>query len=381
MPDPGAVVEYLRGHEADMLAEVEALVRLESPSGDKPALDRCAAEIARRAGATGARVELAADAVQGDHVVATWDGTGRPVVLLGHYDTVWPRGSLRTMPFEVTCGRIRGPGVFDMKVGLVQGLWAVRALHQLGVERPPITLVCNSDEEVGSPGSSELIERVARDALAVLVLEPSLDGRLKTARKGVYRYRLAVGGRSAHAGLDPERGASAVLELCRVALAASELADPGQGTTVNVGTVSGGTAANVVAAHAEAELDVRVATSAEARRVDAAIRALRTATPGTELAVTGGEVAPPMARSRGTAALFAAASGIAAACGYRLEEATAGGGSDGSRCAALGVPVLDGLGAVGGGAHATHEYAEVRGLSERGALVTCLVADAQAALQ
>ncbi len=299
-------------------------------------------------------------------------------LLLGHCDTVWPLGSLERMPVGIHDGRLAGPGVYDMKGGLVQGIFALRALRDLGLE-PPVepAFLINSDEEIGSPESLPRIEALARRVRRVFVLEPSLGaaGDLKTRRKGSLRFTIRVFGRAAHSGLDPEKGASAIRELARVIQWLYEKADPGRGITVNVGVVEGGLRANVVAPEARAELDIRVLATEDAERLEREVLALAAETaetPGTRVEVTGGIDRPPLEPTPGNRALFAAAQGAAAALGLPLGEGTAGGASDGSLTSRF-CPTLDGLGAVGDGAHALHEHVVLDRMPERAALLALLL--------
>jgi glutamate carboxypeptidase len=369
-------LKFLRDNHEGMLEDLRAFVERETPSTEKDLLDDFARFLAGYAAEVGGEAEVLPDTVSGDHVRVRWDGEDgtEPILLLGHYDTVWSAGTLGTMPFEVSGGKARGPGVFDMKCGLVQGFWAVKSLRELlGVERP-LVFLCNSDEEVGSPGSRGLIEEEARRAAAVLVLEPSLNGALKTARKGVSRYRVHVTGRPSHAGLDPTGGVSAIDELARLVLELHDHSDPqGAGTTVNVGLIAGGTRYNVVAAEASAEVDVRAVTRAEAERMKRVFAGLGPRNPEATVSIEGGEVWPPMERTVEIERLYESARGLAAQLGFDLGEALAGGASDGCLCAAVGAPVLDGLGAVGSGAHARDEHVEVESIPLRAALVARLL--------
>jgi glutamate carboxypeptidase len=370
------LVTFFREHQDRMLDDLRAFVEWETPSTDKDLLDGFSRFLADYAvSAADGRAEIIPAAGCGDHVLIRWgeeDGNP-PLMLLGHYDTVWPAGTLEVMPFSVQGGVAAGPGVFDMKCGLVQGFWAVRALHEvLGVDRP-LTFLCNSDEEIGSPNSRALIEREALRAATVLVLEPSLGGALKTARKGVGRYKIRVAGRPSHAGLEPEGGISAIEEMARLILELHHHTNLETGTTVNVGVVSGGTRYNVIAAEASAEVDVRTVARAEADRMDEVICDLQTHHPEAKVNVEGGMIWPPMERTEKIAELFDHARRLAAEIGFELKEGLAGGASDGCLCADLGVPVLDGLGAVGGGAHATDEHAEVASIPLRTALVARLM--------
>ncbi|PLS87651.1 MAG: hypothetical protein CYG60_00765 [Actinobacteria bacterium] len=360
-----------------MLDDLRLFVEHETPSTDKVLLDGFAGFLATYAEErTGGRAEILPAEGSGDHVRVRWgdEGGEAPILLLGHYDTVWPAGTLREMPFDIRNGLATGPGVFDMKCGLVQGFWAVRALREAAGADRPVVFLCNSDEELGSPSSRALIEEEALRSSAVLVLEPSLNGALKTARKGVGRFTVRVTGRPAHAGLDPTGGVSAIEELARLTLKLHDQSDPlGSGTTVNVGVVSGGTRYNVIAAEATGEVDVRVVTQAEAERMISLLSALEPHHPGARVSVEGGMVWPPMERTEKIAGLFSKASPLAREFGFELEEGLAGGASDGCYCAALGLPVLDGLGAVGGGAHATDEHVEGASMVPRSALVSRLM--------
>ncbi|HEX4817114.1 MAG TPA: M20/M25/M40 family metallo-hydrolase, partial [Nonomuraea sp.] len=281
--------------------------------------------------------------------------------------------TLAAWPFAVVDGKATGPGVFDMKTGLVQSIWALRGLRELGLPHPSVRYLFNGDEEIGSPASRPVIEECAGDASAVLVFEASADGALKTARKGVGIFHVRFRGVEAHAGLEPANGASAIDELARVVRRLHDLSDPASGTTVNVGVVSGGTGSNVVAGAARAEVDVRVASQAEADRVDAALAGLRPHDPRAAIEVRGGWNRPVMERGAGTARLFGIARTVAAGIGVDLRERSVGGASDGNFAAALGRPVLDGLGAVGAGAHARHEHISVDGMVERAALTAGLL--------
>jgi len=303
----------------------------------------------------------------------TASGTARPVLLLCHYDTVWPAGTLADWPFRVDGDRATGPGVFDMKAGLVQAVWALRALDAAGLARPPVRLLLNGDEELGSPFSRPVIEEEARRSSVALVFEASADGALKTERKGVGVFGVEISGVEAHSGLDPEKGVSAVDELARAVLALHRLTDLAAGTSVNVGTVTGGTRANVVAGSARAVVDVRVRTRQEAARIDAALAALRPHDSRASLRVTGGWNRPVMERSPATASLFAMARELAAQMGVELRECSVGGASDGNFAAAAGTPVLDGFGAVGDGAHSRREHISIEGMVERTALAAALI--------
>jgi glutamate carboxypeptidase len=357
------------------LETIETLVRLESPSTDKAAVDRCGQALAALLRARGAEVQLLSRAERGDHVRARLAGDGAPVLVLGHFDTVWPIGTIERMPPRRDGDRLYGPGVFDMKAGIALALAAIDALAATRTARPALTLLWTTDEEIGSGTSRETIEAEAARSRAVLVLEPALPGGgLKTARKGCGEYELTVHGVAAHAGLDPGKGASAIHELASQIADIERLQDLARGISVNVGIVAGGTRPNVVAEQARATIDARAPTRAGAEQLDAALRALQPRRPGTRLTIEGGFERPPMERGPAVVELFSRASAVASSLGRELSEGSAGGGSDGNFTAALGVPTLDGLGAVGDGAHAAHEHVEVSALPWRAALLAGLLA-------
>lgn len=367
---------FVRNNEAWLHEAIDALVSIESPTSDKAAVDRCGAEFRRIAAAIGMRVRVEPRSEAGDHSVVEI-GEGRPrILLVGHVDTVWPHGQIARMPLERKDGKLCGPGTLDMKVGVSMGLLATRAVFETA--RPAsgtIAMLVTSDEETGSDSSRGLIEAEALASDAVLVLEPALaGGPLKTSRKGIGQYQLAVTGVSAHAGVDPGKGVSAIRELARQIIAVEALHDLERGVSVNVGVVSGGTRPNVVPEEAIAIVDVRAPTLDDAARIDAAFRALRPILPGARLVVTGGFERPPMERSAGVIALYEHAQAAAAALGQTIAEGGTGGGSDGNLTAALGVPTLDGLGGVGDGAHALHEHVLLDTLMPRTALLAALIA-------
>jgi glutamate carboxypeptidase len=352
------------------------LARLESPTDDKVAVDRCGLVLREILAGLGAHVEVIPQARAGDHIRACF-GTGRTrILVLTHFDTVWPVGQLARMPVEQRDGRLYGPGVYDMKGGLVIGLLAMRALFE--TPSPPdaeVVFLLTSDEETGSATSRALIEREATAASAVFVLEPGLPGgAVKTGRKGVGEFTLLVEGVAAHAGADPGHGASAIAELAHQILALQRLQDPTVGLTVNVGVIAGGTRSNVVAERATAEIDVRITRAEDGPRIDAALRALRPADPRTRLRLSGGINRPPLERTPGVARLFALAREVGAELGWVVTEGSTGGASDGNFTAALGVPTLDGLGALGDGAHALHEHVSIDSLPRRAALLAGLIA-------
>lgn len=376
--DGQALLSYLQPRREEMLAAVARLVEHESPSRDKASLDALAGALAGRFRDLGAEVGLIAHPGGGDHLLARFDAPGAeapPALILGHFDTVWPAGTLARQPFRVEDGRAYGPGIFDMKASLVLAEYALATLRALGLRLPrPVVVLFTSDEEIGSPLSRPSIEAEASEAAHVLVLEPPLPGgRLKTARKGVGQFTVEIRGRAAHAGIEPEKGVSAVQELAHQVLHIHGLADPAAGTTVNVGVVQGGTTPNVVADRATARVDVRAWTADEAGRIDRAMHALEPRTPGARLAVQGGFNRPPMERSSRGGALFQRARQIGRSLGLDLAEGATGGGSDGNFTAALGVATLDGLGALGAGAHAEDEHIVVASLPGRAALIAALL--------
>ena len=371
---------YLREHRRSMVDLLRRLALVESPSAEPasqgPVLDILSGALAEL-GYVVRRVPGHKNC--GAHLYARPQKRERrrgPVqLLLGHCDTVWPLGTLKAMPVEVGAGVVRGPGVYDMKGGLAQMVYALGALRALDLE-PSVTPVVfvNSDEEVGSPRSTRHIRRLASVADRAFVLEPSLGpaGKIKTARKGAGRFSFTIEGKAAHAGLDPGGGASAILELSHLIQALHALNDPRRGTTVNVGVVEGGLSPNVVAPESRALVDVRAPTWREARRVERAILGLAPVTPGVTLRVEGGIGRPPMERTPGNRLLWEKAKELGARVGANLDEATAGGASDGST-SSLFTATLDGLGAVGGGAHARHEFVYTDKMVERTALLALLL--------
>ncbi|HEU5033264.1 MAG TPA: M20/M25/M40 family metallo-hydrolase [Mycobacteriales bacterium] len=353
----------------ELLDDLAELVGSESPSADVAALARCADVVdtlgRRRIGATAERIHV------GDRVHLRWQ-LGRPrVVLLGHFDTVWPVGTLARWPFEVDGDRVTGPGTFDMKAGLVQLFAALQSLTDLD----GVAVLTTSDEEIGSTTSQQLIEDTCRDARAVLVLEPSADGAVKIARKGVGMFTLEITGRAAHAGLEPENGINATIEAAHQVLAAAALGRPASGTTVTPTVVTAGTTANTVPAAARVAVDVRAASAAEMQRVESALQSLTPQLPGAGVKLVTHSVRLPL-ESEMSADLFGRAQRHASDLGLpALAGVAVGGGSDGNLTAALGVPTLDGLGAVGGNAHAEGEWVSVASMPQRTALVAALVRD------
>ena len=360
-----------------LLAHLEEMTAIESPSDDKAACARVLALAAGQARELRGTVRMHRHASVADSLEARFGPARRgvkPLLLLGHVDTVWPHGTLRTMPFRVGRERVSGPGVLDMKAGVAMAFAAIRLLSESGLLRRPVTLLLHGDEEIGSPESRAVTERIARRCEAVYVLEPAqgANGAYKTARKGVGQYRLTVRGVSAHSGVDFDAGHSAVVELARQLPAVAGLTDPACGLTVNPGVIGGGTLPNVVAAEAWAEIDVRVVRAADTARVERQLARLRPVDQACLLEISGGMNRPPMERTRAIAALFARARDYAAGLGFVLEEAATGGGSDGNLTAALGIPTLDGMGAVGAGSHAPQEHLLRRHLAPRTALLAAM---------
>jgi glutamate carboxypeptidase len=369
--------EWMRHRQEAMLADLAVLVGCESPSGDKALLDELATLLGGRLQSLGGAVELVSNSTGGNHVKARF-GPPRgvaPALVLAHFDTVWPVGTLVDRPFHVQGNRAYGPGAYDMKASLILLESALAALQELGLEpHREIHVLLTSDEEIGSPTSRALIESSARESAHALVLEPPLSGgRLKTSRKGVGGFSVEIVGKAAHAGVEPDKGISAITELALQIPRIQALADPSVGTTVNVGVIGGGTTPNVVPAHAFARVDVRVSVLEEAQRIDEAFRKLEAITPGASLRVTGGINRPPMERTPASGALFERARQIGRSLGLELGEGSTGGGSDGNFTAALGVATLDGLGMPGSGAHAVHEHILIDALPERAALLACLL--------
>lgn len=376
--DSQRLLDYFQSHYDEMLGVIEQLVTVETPSSDKARLDAFAALLAQRLQDAGAAVEILPNAERGNHVRARFgpETGAKPALILCHYDTVWAVGSLATHPFRIEDGKAYGPGIFDMQSSLMLAEFVARATRDLALTLPrPVTILITSDEEVGSPTSRTLIEQEALQSAYALVMESPLPGGvIKTSRKGVGTFGLEITGRAAHAGVEPERGISAIQELAHQILTLHALTDMAQGTTVNVGVVHGGTVSNVVAPHATAQIDVRAWTQAEADRISQGITGLQPATPGATLRVTGGWNRPPLERKM-TIDLFTKTQAIGRTLGLELSEGGTGGGSDGNLTGALGVPTLDGLGVPGHGAHADHEHIEVEQIVGRAALLMALLAE------
>jgi len=370
------LLDYAQDHADYILSTLKQMVELESFSSDKASVDALGAYVKGRLETLGALVEVVLQRETGDHLLAGLGDGPEQVLILCHMDTVWPPGTIQQKPFRVEDGLAYGPGILDMKAGIAITLHALEAMRTLGLApQQRVKLLFNTDEEVGSPTSRALIEEEARKSTHVFCLEPAAgkDGALKTARKGVGMFEIKVTGRAAHAGNEPEKGISAVEELAHQVLRLHSLTDFEIGTTVNVGVMSGGTVRNQIAPFAEALVDLRVATMAEADRVTKEVLGLSPTLPGASVVVTGGLNRPPMEKTQGTARLLETARRLAEPLGIELTEAHVGGGSDGQFAAAVGVPVLDGMGGVGEGPHADHEHVQVAALPQRVALLASLL--------
>jgi glutamate carboxypeptidase len=368
--------DFCRNERGWLLETIETLVRLESPTTDKAAVDRCGAELSARLGAIGGRVTELPRSDRGNHLLAEFGCGTSQVLLLGHFDTVWPVGQLERMPLVQSNGRLHGPGIFDMKAGIALGMLATRALLETGAALSHrIVMLWTTDEEIGSGTSRQAIEDEARRSDAVLVLEPSLPGgALKTSRKGCGGFEVVVRGVSAHAGIEPQKGASAVQEIAQQILRINAMQDLGRGISVNVVKVTGGLRSNVIPDEARVIVDVRVPSAAAAAEVEAAFRGLAPVDGRTSIEATGGFDRPPLERSAAVGRLYERARQIARELGQEdLAEGGTGGGSDGNFTAAIGVPTLDGLGAIGDGAHALHEHVELEKLPDRAALIAGLI--------
>jgi glutamate carboxypeptidase len=366
--------------ERETLGLLRALVEQESPSGDKAAVNRCMQIAAAASQKLGGAVKWHRQKHFGDLLEVHFGGgrkvdATRPLLLLGHLDTVWPLGTLRKMPFRWKDGRIWGPGVLDMKAGVAMALSALAILQEKQALTRRVILLLNSEEEIGSPVSRPVTEEIARGCEAVYVLEPAqgLGGAYKTARKGTGDFMVRVTGVSAHAGVDFAKGQSAILELARQIEKISSFTNVDRGITVNPGVIAGGTQANVVAEEAWVHVDFRYRKAIDAKNIERKFRMLRPINKKCGLQISGGVNRPPMERTRETAALFARAATLASRLGFDLSEAATGGGSDGNFTSAIGVPTLDGMGAVGEGAHANNESILIEHLAPRTALLAAMI--------
>ncbi|MBK0095594.1 M20 family metallopeptidase [Erwinia sp. S63] len=368
------IISYLHQHSDDILSDIKTLVAAESPSMNKAAVDRCGDVLqALFAERLGIDAEIDVQEHYGNHLKFTLGSGDDQTVVLGHFDTVWDEGEL---PMGEEDGKFYGPGILDMKAGLVQSIWAARALkeHDL-LAGKRIVFLCGSDEEVGSPSSSEWLSRHALGSSQVLVVEPAVagTGALKVARKGTGQYQIAITGQAAHAGNNPEEGISAVQEMAHQVLFLHGLNAPERGTTVNVGIAQGGNRINVVADKAVLGIDTRVTSEEEAQRIHAKITQIQPQLPGIKLEITGAQSRPPMRQSAESLVIMQRAQAVAQQIGFSVDGQSVGGGSDGNFTAALGIPTLDGLGATGAGIHARHEHIIIADIASRTALVAGLM--------
>jgi glutamate carboxypeptidase len=378
-PNPAEQLRYFRKRQTEIVGTIRQLVEIESPSDVKQSVDRVGTVLASSFSQLGGRIRLHPADKFGNHLQIDFRSRNKtkPVLLLGHMDTVYPIGTISKMPCRVSKGRVWGPGVLDMKSGIALAQHVIEAMlewHDGKLPRP-VTVLLVSDEEVGSASSRAITEKLARQAVAVLVLEPAygLHGAVKTARKGVGEYTLQVTGVAAHSGLDFEKGQSAVTELAHQILEISKLVDSQRGVTINVGKISGGTRTNVVPAAASATIDVRVASAKDIAEVDRKLNALKPFNRHCSISISGRVNRPPLERTEAVADLYVKTREIARELGFDLAEAAVGGSSDGNFTAALGIPTLDGLGAVGEGAHAEHESVVISELPHRAALLAGMI--------
>ncbi len=378
-----ALLAGARRKQPSLITFTRQLVSCESPSDSKVAVDACLALAAAHARALGGRVKIHRNPNFGNALEARFgprSSPEKPILLLGHLDTVWPLGTLQTMPCRLSPegvgnDRLWGPGTLDMKAGVAMAFTAIELLTEAGLLQREIVLLLTGDEEIGSTASRPITEALAKKSSAVYVLEPAQGLAYKTARKGIGIWRIDVTGIAAHAGVDFEKGANAIRELARVIEKVSSWTDLKRGLTVSVGVAGGGTKSNVIPAHAWAEVEARIVRRADGPRIVRKFAALKAHDPRCSLTVTGGINRPPMERSRGTVRLFRQAQALARELGFSLGEASTGGGSDGNFTAALGIPTLDGMGAVGEGAHARHESVLVEHLAPRTALLAAMLMD------
>jgi len=372
--DNRRILTYLREHSPDMVADLKRFIALESPTTNKAAVDALGKALAVELRGLGGAVEVLPKAEVGDVLRVRWNPGEGGLLIMSHMDTVWDVGTVAGRPTRIEGDRLYGVGAMDMKGGIVIALWALRALRALErFPRQPISYLLNSDEETGSKHSSAEIESEALAHNAVFVTEPPQDGAYKTQRKGVSQYTIRARGRAAHSGADHEHGVNAIEEIAHQVIAVEAMTDYAIGTTANVGVISGGTRANVVPAEAMVEVNVRAWTRVNQQAIHEKMMNLRAVHPEAEIIIEGGVGVPPMERSPEIAALFKRAQTLAAEMGIVLEEGRTGGGSDGNKTAALGVPTLDGMGMVGEGGHAINEYGEISSLPERAAIMAAML--------
>ena len=375
-----ALLAGARRSQPALLNLVRKLVLAESPTDNKTAVDACVALATAHARELGGRVKLHRQRQVGDLLEARFGprkrkSAAKPILILGHLDTVWPIGTLKTMPLREADGRLWGPGTLDMKAGVAMAFTAIGLLAEIGLLNREVVVLLNSDEEEGSLASRPVTERLALESQAVYVLEPAQGLAYKTARKGTGNWRIEVQGVSAHAGVDFTKGASAIREMARIIEKVSGWTDLKRGLTVSVGVAGGGSKSNVIPAHAWVEVDARIARKPDGPRIERKFAALKPTDKRCSLTVTGGINRPPMERKPGTVRLYQRAKLLAAELGIELGEAATGGASDGNFTAALGIPTLDGMGAVGEGAHAQHESIVLEHLAPRTALLAGLLAE------
>lgn len=369
------VLAYLRDHQQDMVEDLKQFIDIESPTNHKPSVDKFGNVMAERLRDLGADVDILPLTEVGDAVRGCWEqGGDNGILILSHMDTVWDVGTVPGRPTRIEDDKLYGVGSMDMKGGIVIGLWALRALREFDLfSKHPITYLFNSDEEIGSPHSGEIIEAEARKHRAVFVTEPPEHGAYKTARKGVSQYRVTAIGRSSHAGAEHAKGVNAIEEIAHQILAIQAMTNYEIGTTANVGVVKGGTRGNVVPAEAWVDVNIRAKTRANADKIHEQMVNLKPHHPEAKIKVKGDINVPPMERTPEIAALFAQAQSLAKDMGLEITEGSTGGGSDGNRTAAMGVPTLDGMGVVGEGGHAIHEYAEIDSMPERAAIMAAML--------
>ena len=358
----------------DMKSLLKKLVEIESPSHDREAVNRIGVMVIEEARRLGAQIEIIPNQETGDHVISRWGSGAGGILLLCHMDTVFPLGTLHKTPYREIDGEIFGPGTLDMKAGIVICLAALEELQNAGGLKRPVTMLCTSDEEIGSDTSRELIERLAKESAAVFVFEPALvDGSLKTWRKGGGGFQVKVKGRAAHAGGDHEKGRNAIEEMAHQIIAIQRMTDYEKQTTLNVGVIHGGTVSNVVPDEAVIDVDVRVMQPGEWERIEAGMKKLKPVLDGTSLHISGSLNRPPMPFDETMKATFAKAQSIAADIGMELRAGGTGGGSDGNFVAALGIPLLDGMGAVGEGYHSEREFIFADSMEEKKDLLVALI--------
>lgn len=369
------IFESMKNDLPEMVSTLETITNIDSPSTDKACIDHLVTVLDKLWQDAGCSTRIIPESEMGNHLRVEWGSGEKQILLLCHMDTVWDKGEASKRPFRTENGRAFGPGVYDMKAGIIEALFAVKTLTKLGLKpSKKIVILHNSDEELGSPTSRAYIEEEAKKSQAVLVLEPSASGgKLKTWRKGVGMFQINITGRAAHAGSDYEKGVSAISEAARQVIYLHNLTDLKAGTTVNVGVIGGGSRSNVVADNAFLDVDIRVKTMDAATELISKMQGLKPLDPRTSITVKGGLNRPPMERNSKNLALFQLARSIGIEMGLDLLESGTGGASDGNFTSALGIPTLDGLGAVGDGGHALSEYIEITSLAERGALVAGLM--------